>query len=55
MSIPVMPWRLRAINRRLVAGRGLVCHTPTLAIGDDGVTVYAAAEARLLHTAIVER
>jgi hypothetical protein len=49
MSIPLMPRRPRAINRRLVAGRGSVCHTPMLAIGDDGVTVSAAVEACLVH------
>jgi hypothetical protein len=45
MSIPVMPWWLRAINLRFVAGHRSVCHAPMLAIGDDGVTVYAAVDA----------
>jgi len=45
MSLPVTRWRLRPINARFVAGRGSVCHAPMFAIGDDGVTVYAAVEA----------
>jgi hypothetical protein len=52
MSIPLMPWRLRAINRRLVAGAGSVCHTPILAVGDDGVTVHVAVEGYLAHVAM---
>jgi hypothetical protein len=55
MSMPVMPWRLRAINRRLVAGRGSACHALMLAIGDDGVTVSAAVEAGLVHVMMGDR
>jgi len=49
MSIAVMPWRLQAIDRRLVAGAGSVCHTPIFAFGDDGVTVHVAVDGYLAH------